>query len=103
MVLLRNHVHYHQRSSKNDLEIEWKKNEEFRSEKLNKKKIEIIKLEKKLKISLYEIECQEKKVKLEQIRIAERKRELNQNYKLKTNEITASLRRLRDDHKMEIF
>merc|ERR1719384_2157630 len=65
----------------NHLEVEWRKNEKLRSEQLNRKKLEIIKLEKKLKTSLYDIECQEKKLKLEQFRIEERKRELEQSYK----------------------
>ena len=86
----------------NALELEWRKNEDLRSEQLNRKKLEIIKLEKKLKTSLYDIECQEKKLKLEQLRIEERRRELEQNYKLKTNEIVGSIKRLRNDNKMEI-
>ncbi len=33
-----------------------------------------------LKQEIYDIGCQEQKIKLEKIRIEERKRELNQNY-----------------------
>merc|ERR1712228_104321 len=48
------------------------------------------------------IECQEKKLKLEQFRIEERKREIEQSYKLKTKEVIGSIKRLRNDNKMEI-
>jgi len=86
----------------NALELEFRKNEELRAQQLRRKKLEIVKLEKKLKCSLYDIECQEKKVKAEQSRLEDRRRGLEQSYKLKTAELVHSLKRARADSRMEI-
>merc|ERR1719273_1490327 len=48
------------------------------------------------------LNAKKKKIKLEQLRIEERKREIEQNYKLKTKEVIGSIKRLRNDNKMEI-
>ena len=53
----------------------------------------MIKLEKKLKTSLYDAECQEKQIRLEQNRLEQRKKEIEQTLKLKQNEIAHSLKR----------
>ena len=60
------------------LETEFAKNEEIRSQQMRRQKLEIVKLEKKLKCSLYDVEGQEKKIKAEQSRLEDRRRELEQ-------------------------
>lgn len=83
------------------MESEFAKNEEIRWQQLRRQKAEIMKLEKKLKCSLYDIEGQEKKVKSEQSRLEDRRRELEQIYKLKTAELVGALKRARNDNKAE--
>jgi len=84
------------------LETEFAKNEEIRSQQMRRQKLEIVKLEKKLKCSLYDVEGQEKKIKAEQSRLEDRRRELEQSYKMKTAELLGSLKRARNDAKMEM-
>ena len=85
----------------NAMESSFRKNEEIRWQQLRRQKAEIVKLEKKLKCSLYDIEGQEKKVKAEQSRLEDRRRELEQIYKLKTAELVGALKRARNDNKAE--
>ncbi|ETO23322.1 hypothetical protein RFI_13863, partial [Reticulomyxa filosa] len=66
-----------------ELEERWKEQENHRLQTIAKKKEELLKLEKKLKLSLYDIEGEERKIKLEQTRLEHMKSELESQFKTK--------------------
>ena len=80
---------------------EFKKQEMYRINQLNVKKLELTKLEKKLKTSFYDLECQERKIKCEISRLQEKENEMNSIFKLKNTEISHSLKRMKSEHKYE--